>query len=68
MTQEKVAHKLNVSRAYYTRIESGERQKDLDLSLVLKLSKIFNVPVKYIIAEERKLKETHPSESVTVRR
>ena len=56
MTQDDIAKKLGISRAYYVRIENGERQKDLDLSLVLNLSKIFGVPVDYIIAEEAKLK------------
>lgn len=57
MSQEDVAEEIHLSRGYYSRIENGERQKDLDLSLVLKLSKLFDVSVDYIIAEEEKLKQ-----------
>ena len=53
--QQDVADKLNKTRQYVNLIENGERQKDLDLSLVLNLSKIFGVSVDYIIAEEEKL-------------
>lgn len=56
LTQEAAAQKLGISQNYYSCIENGERQKDLDLSLVLKLSKLFDVSVDYIIAEEEKLK------------
>lgn len=59
MTQDDIAKKIKISRAYYVRIENGERQKDLDLSLVLNLSKIFNVSVDYIIAEEERLRTTN---------
>lgn len=55
-SQQDVAEKLNKSRQYINLIENGERQKDLDLSLVIKLAKIFGVSVDYIIAEEEKLR------------
>ena len=57
LSQNEVADSLGVSRTYYLRIENGERQKDLDLSILIKLSKLFNVSIDYIISEEEKLKE-----------
>lgn len=56
MSQQYVSTNINVTQQYYSCIENGERQKDLDLSLVLKLSKLFDVSVDYIISEEEKLK------------
>jgi transcriptional regulator with XRE-family HTH domain len=56
LTQTEIANSLELSQNYYSNIENGERQKDLDLSLVIKLAKIFNVSVDYIIAEEEKLR------------
>ncbi|MCH5210402.1 MAG: helix-turn-helix transcriptional regulator [Oscillospiraceae bacterium] len=54
MTQEDVSKHLEISRAYYVRIENGERQKDLDLSIVIKLSELFNVTVDWIAEQEKK--------------
>lgn len=56
ISQQFVADKLKISQNYYANIENGERQKDLDLSMALKLSKIFDVSIDWIIAEEEKLK------------
>ena len=58
LTQEDAAEQLSLSRAYYSRVENGERKKSLDLSLAIKISKLFNVSVDYIIAEEEKLKSS----------
>ena len=57
ISQIEASQKLDVSESYYSLILSGERQKDLDLSLALKLAKIFGVSIDFIIAEEGKLKE-----------
>ena len=43
-----IARKLDISESYYCMIEKGERQKNLDFSLVVKLSEIFNVPLNTI--------------------
>ena len=59
MSQQYVSMLLSVTQQYYSCIENGERQKDLDLSLVLKLSNLFGVSVDYIISEEQKLHATH---------
>jgi len=55
LTQQNVADKLNVTRQYYNLIEKGERKQNIDLSLIVELSKIFNVPIDEIIREENKL-------------
>lgn len=57
LTQSEIANGLKISRNYYYYIGNGKRRKDLDLSQVLNLSKIFNVSVDYIINEESKLKQ-----------
>lgn len=64
LSQLEVAKKLDISESYYCLIENGERQKDLDLSLVLKLSKLFDVSVDYIIAEEEKLRCESEAEAI----
>lgn len=57
LSQEEVADVIGLSRAYYSRVESGERQKDLNLSLVIRLSEALDVSVDRIIAEEDRLKQ-----------
>ncbi|MDY3927995.1 MAG: helix-turn-helix transcriptional regulator [Clostridia bacterium] len=56
LSQQNVSDSINVTQQYYGYIENGDRQKDLDMSMLLKLSKLFDVSVDYIIAEEEKLK------------
>lgn len=56
MTQDEVAQKIGISRAYYVRIENGERQKDLDLSIVVRLSELFGVSVDWIVEQEKQYK------------
>ena len=56
LTQQSIADKTGMSLSNFNLIENGERQKDLDLSLIIKLAKIFGVSVDYIIAEEEKLR------------
>jgi hypothetical protein len=34
-------------------IENGERQKDLDLSIVVKLSELFGVSIEWIAQQEK---------------
>ena len=55
-TQAYVASKLGMVAAAYSMLESGLRQKDMDLSIVVTLAKVFDVSIDYIIAEEEKLK------------
>lgn len=52
MTQLDVAKKLNISEAYYSYIESGERQKKMEITLATKLSGILGIPVQRIVELE----------------
>lgn len=58
LTQLEVSKQLNISEGYYSMIENGERQEDLNLSLAKRLSEIFNISVEKIIEEEEKIKES----------
>ena len=51
-TQKQMGEKLDISEAYYSYIENGERQKKLDLSLVAKLSAILEIPIQRIVEME----------------
>ena len=54
LTQEVVAKYIGISQHYYSTIETGERQKDLDLSIIAKLSDLFGVTADWIVEQERK--------------
>lgn len=54
LSQADVAAMINVSQSYYSLIENGERQSDLNLSTAEKLSKIFKISLKKISEYERK--------------
>ena len=56
LTQLETAKKLNVSESYYSMLENGERQKDMNLSLAEKLAEVFDVSLSQIVEEEAKLK------------
>lgn len=53
--QSDIASELGISTNYYCDIENGKRQTKMDVDIVFKLAKIFNVPVDYILTEEQKL-------------
>ena len=53
MTQHEVAAKLDLSDGYYSYIESGDRQKKMDLALAAKLSVVFGIPVEEIVELEK---------------
>ena len=57
LKQSEIAEVLGISQTNYNLIEMGKRQKDLDLSLALKLAKVFGVSIDFIIAEEEKIKK-----------
>lgn len=54
-TQKEVAVKLDISESYYNMIENGERQPDMNLSIMKRLSETFQVPLQFIVDEEAKL-------------
>ena len=52
-TMKDLAERLGISESYYSLIENGERQKKMDIILVMKLSSALSVPVKKIAEFER---------------
>lgn len=54
LTQAELAKKLDLTESYYSRIESGERQKKMDVTLVAKLSAVLGIPIVDIIELEAK--------------
>lgn len=54
-TLQNVAEQLGISKQYYQMIESGERQKKMDITLIRGLSSIFGVSLEKIVDEESKL-------------
>ena len=53
MTQQDVADKLNISHTYYSMIEKGERKQEMSISMLCKLSEVFDVSVSELIEAER---------------
>lgn len=54
LTQAELAKKLDISENYYFRIEKGERQKKMDITLVAKLSVALGIPIEEIVELEAK--------------
>lgn len=54
MTQAQLAEKLGISEAYLSYIESGDRQKKMDLALAMKLSGILKIDLREIVENEAK--------------
>lgn len=52
LSQQIVADKIGISRQYYSAIEMGTRQKNMDITLVSALAKIFEVSLGEIIELE----------------
>ncbi len=59
LSMQDVADKIGISRQYYQLIEAGERQKKMDISLVIKLAKIFNVSLETIVENENEIMEAN---------
>ena len=55
LTQQNVAEKLDIAQQYYSCIENGERQKDLSLSIIVKIAETFGVTIEWIAEQEKKL-------------
>lgn len=57
LTLQDVADKIGISRQYYQLIESGKRQKKMDITLVTKIASVFNVSPETIIQNENQIME-----------
>ena len=55
LTMQEVAERFGISKQYYEMIESGERQKRMDVTLLTKIAGLFEVSIESIVAEEQKL-------------
>ena len=53
LTEKQVADRLRISENYYTSIESGKSQKQMDLALIERLSVLLDVSTETIIELER---------------
>ena len=56
LTLKEMGDELSISESYYCNIERGNKQKDMDLSLVVGISNVLGVPLKKILIEEEKLR------------
>ena len=55
LTMQELSKKLGITRQYYQMIESGGRQRKMDIPIITGISKALNVPVEYIVNEENKI-------------
>lgn len=56
LTMKEMGDALAISESYYCKIEKGDKQRDMDLSLVDRISKALDIPLKKILIEEEKLR------------
>lgn len=57
-TMKQLAGELHISESYYCSIENGYRQRDMDISLVSKISAALKMPVKQILRFEQAQRTT----------
>lgn len=57
-TMKQLADELHISESYYCLIENGYRQRDMDISLVSKISAALKMPVKQILRFEQAQRTT----------
>lgn len=62
LTQQDVANRIGISRQYYQMVETGERQKRMDLSLASGLSVVLNIPIAEIVQWESAAQESERQE------
>lgn len=62
LTQQDVANRIGISRQYYQMVETGERQKRMDLSLADVLSVVLNIPIAEIVQREIAAQEPEKQE------
>ncbi|MFR6525300.1 MAG: helix-turn-helix transcriptional regulator [Faecalibacterium sp.] len=63
LTQQDVANRIGISRQYYQMVETGERQKRMDLSLAGGLSAILNIPITEIVQKESAVPDAEGAEA-----
>lgn len=63
LTMLNVADAFGISKQYYEMIESGERQRKMDVTMISKIADLFGVSVETVVAEERAWLETEPEEA-----
>ena len=56
LTQCAVSDRIGISQQMYSAIEHGERQRDISLDLLIKLSEVFGEPLDKLIEAERDYK------------
>lgn len=54
-TMQYVADRIGISKQYYQKIEVGDRQQNMNITLAVKLSEIFGVTIENIIKNEKEL-------------
>lgn len=57
LTMQEAATAFGISKQYYEMIESGERQKKMDVTLLMNIASLFGVSLESVVEEERKLLE-----------
>lgn len=62
LTQQDVANRIGISRQYYQMVETGERQKRMDLFLAGVLSVVLNIPIAEIVQRESAAQEPEKQE------
>lgn len=62
LTQQDVANRIGISRQYYQMVETGERQKRMDLSIAGGLSVVLNIPITEIVQRESAAQESERQE------
>lgn len=62
LTQQDVANRIGISRQYYQMVETGERQKRMDLPLAGVLSVVLNIPIAEIVQRESATQEPEKQE------
>ena len=62
LTQQDVANRIGISRQYYQMVETGERQKRMDLPLAGGLSVVLNIPIAEIVQRESAAQESERQE------
>ena len=54
LSGREMAKKLGITEGYYSLIESGERQKKMDSTIIMKLSLALGVPTQQIVEYENR--------------